>query len=639
MFFLNLSLGEFLALLGSLSGLVAALYLLDRAKRKKVVSTLRFWVDVPRVDEQRRRKRIREPWSLLLQLVSLLLLLLAIAQLQWGSRERSGRNHVVVLDTSSWMAQRSGTSTLLEQAKEKARQYIASLPPRDRVMLIRADSLATPATSFSDDRNQVLAALAASSASYSALNLTSALELANRAMTWSDAGPGEVVFAGGMRVARWDDESASVPQLRVLAVGEGAEDVGIRQLGVRRDSGNDTAWRALIAIRNYGAAPRRVTLHLRFAASQFAPRRLTLAGGEDREEEFKFSTSGAGTLAASLEPGDTLPLDDSVQLELPSIARVRVAVYTHRPDAWQPLLEADHNIQAFYLPASQYRAKPDADVMLLDGIAPEAPPQLPSFWVVPPKGKSPVPVLRTEKQVLLNHWNSETALAAGLRSKEMRPDEAETFDVDPPAFAVASSDQGAVVIARPGNASRPRLAEIGFDPLSGASRFDVSTPLLFANILHWLEPDHFRTTEFTAAGVGTASIGIDRIEAGERIRVVDASGFAVPFTVRNNALQLYVVKPAVVRIITPERESIVSLTLPGVGEFAWKPPENAPRAVPGQTWLGASAVDLWRWLALAGALGLLLEWLIYGRQRPWRLGQFTNRSPRETREEKELVHR
>jgi hypothetical protein len=225
-----------------------------------------------------------------------------------------------------------------------------------------------------------------------------------------------------------------------------------------------------------------------------------------------------------------------------------------------------------------------------------------------------------------------------LRSKEMRPDEAQTFDVSAPVFPVAGSDRGAVVVARPGVEGRPRLAAIGFDALSGASRFDVSTPLLFANLLRWLEPDRFRATEFTAAGVGTASINLDSTEAAERIRVLDSSGFAVPFTVRNNTLQLYVDKPAVVRIITPERESIVSFTLPDVGQFAWKPPESTPRSLPVRSWFGASAVDLWRWLAVAGALGLLVEWLIYGRQRPWRLGQFTSRSPRETREE-ELVHR
>ena len=61
MFFLNLTLGEFLGLLGVLSGVITALYLLDRAKKKKMVSTLRFWSEGHPADEQRRRKHVRSP--------------------------------------------------------------------------------------------------------------------------------------------------------------------------------------------------------------------------------------------------------------------------------------------------------------------------------------------------------------------------------------------------------------------------------------------------------------------------------------------------------------------------------------------------------------------------------------------------
>ena len=127
MFFLNLSFGEFAALLAGLSGIITALYLLDRTKRKRIVSTLRFWVDASRLDEQRRRKRVRDPWSLALQLLSLLLLLLAIGQLQWGSREQAGLDNILLLDTSSWMAQRNGSFNLLDEAKQKARAYVASV--------------------------------------------------------------------------------------------------------------------------------------------------------------------------------------------------------------------------------------------------------------------------------------------------------------------------------------------------------------------------------------------------------------------------------------------------------------------------------------------------------------------------------
>ena len=120
MFFLNLTAGEFFGLLAALGGAITALYLLDRTKRKKIVSTLRFWVDAGRVQDQRSRKRMREPWSLVLQLLGLLLLLLAAAQLQWGSRERRGRDHVLLVDTSAWSAQRLGTESLLDREKSLA---------------------------------------------------------------------------------------------------------------------------------------------------------------------------------------------------------------------------------------------------------------------------------------------------------------------------------------------------------------------------------------------------------------------------------------------------------------------------------------------------------------------------------------
>ena len=44
MYLLNLSLLQFVAVFGSISALAVALYLLDRSRRKQVVSTLRFWV-------------------------------------------------------------------------------------------------------------------------------------------------------------------------------------------------------------------------------------------------------------------------------------------------------------------------------------------------------------------------------------------------------------------------------------------------------------------------------------------------------------------------------------------------------------------------------------------------------------------
>ncbi|HWC01108.1 MAG TPA: hypothetical protein VG672_30595, partial [Bryobacteraceae bacterium] len=66
MYFLNLTLGQFLVLFGSVSAVMVALYLLDRSRRKQVVSTLRFWMAAEQPTVVVRRKRIQQPFSLIL---------------------------------------------------------------------------------------------------------------------------------------------------------------------------------------------------------------------------------------------------------------------------------------------------------------------------------------------------------------------------------------------------------------------------------------------------------------------------------------------------------------------------------------------------------------------------------------------
>src|SRR5512146_2548436 len=99
MYFLNLSLLQFLAVFGSISALAVALYLLDRSRRRQVVSTLRFWVAAEQPAAATRRRHISQPWSLILQLVSMALLLLAIAQVRLGKSGDASTDDVIILDT------------------------------------------------------------------------------------------------------------------------------------------------------------------------------------------------------------------------------------------------------------------------------------------------------------------------------------------------------------------------------------------------------------------------------------------------------------------------------------------------------------------------------------------------------------
>jgi len=61
------------------------------------------------------------------------------------------------------------------------------------------------------------------------------------------------------------------------------------------------------------------------------------------------------------------------------------------------------------------------------------------------------------------------------------------------------------------------------------------------------------------------------------------------------------------------------LTLPDVGDITWRPPADVAHGVRRGLTAAASAPNPWPWLALLGGLGLLADWVLYGRRQIVRL--------------------
>ena len=640
MFFLNFGAGEFFSLLGTVGGLITALYLLDRSKRKRIVSTLRFWTPAPQSEQRHRRKSVQEPWSLLLQLLSLALILLALAQLEWGARGAQSRNHVLLLDVSSATAQQSGGGTILRREKGLAREYLSRLSLADSVMVIRVDALATPVTPFTTDRIRIQAAIDESRQSYSALDLDRALSYARQAQNWSDGAPGELVYIGPGRVRELPAQNAIPAGLRVIATDASNQDYGITGIEITRGEVGKT-WRATIRVKNYGTEPRALRLRLGFESSAFSPRNLTLRPSQEATAEYEFVTNKAGRLAADIEPHDDFPLDDHASVALPDNRATRISVVTNRPEVWRPLLGANSHLDVRYLSPSQYEPEPGADLLVLDQVAPPSPPKIASLWVNPPKGHSPIPVASSTAEQVIQHWNTDTELGAGLRTKDFRLAQSNIFRLSTNDFAVASVAAGPVVVVRPAAENYPKIAVTGFDLLGGHLRFEVAGPLLFANLVRWLTPEAFRTLELSADQVGLSNISLDSDEHANRISVTDDSGHTVPFTVQQNRLQFYVDKPTTVHVLSDQRERILSMVLPEVPEYDWKPTSAVASGLPASAFSAAAAVDLWKELAGAGAVLLIVEWLLYGRQRRFKRSAPTKTASRARQAEpkEELVSR
>lgn len=602
MFFFNLSLGEFLTLLTGTSATVVLLYLLDRSKQRLKVSTLRFWTPALEPAVERQRKRIQQPWSMLLQLISLLLLLLAIAQLRWGSPDQASRDHVLVLDTSAWMAARVGNATLMDQARTNAKAWLKSLPGPDRVMLVRADATAIPVTAFESKRSVIERAIDESRPSASALRLESAMRLAESIERQHARARGEIAYAGAGRVAA--DESVSwtgpAANWRVLPVRGKVENAGIRRIGVRRAPNDPGQWQVFVSVRNYGAVARRVPLEVRYGGAAWATRQLTIAPGGEQETSFDYRAKAGGLLEARLIGRDALSEDDRAILELPGETRLTVTVYTSEPELWRPLLAANPRIDARYRRAGEFTAPTANEVVIFDRVA--APPDLKARAILiatPGAGQAVA-------GVKLKRWRDETAIGAGLRTQDLTLEAAQILSAKSGAMVIAEVDAGPVMVAEPGP---PQRVTMGFHPLQSAMRYELATPLLFANVLKWLAPESFERWELNAGSAGTVIATVDE-QAPVEVRTDRQE--SLPFTREGRSVRFFMGAAGTVRVNDGQREVVYSLTLPEVAAADWTWPAGVRRGVPAAASWAASWRDLWPWLAIGGALGLLIEWLFFG---------------------------
>ena len=616
--FLNLSLGELVALGGALSAGIVALYLFDRTRRRRIVATLRFWTPSEVSSQWKRSRRVQQPWSLILQIVSMLLLLLAIAGPRFGGT-LAPRDHVLILDTSAWMGARTRQGILLDQAKAAALAYLDRLPAGDPVMLVRADALATPVTPFEARHKVVADAIRQSQPSASALGLQQALDFASNAQHLQSGRAGEIAFAGAARVSKEEAESLTPPSnFRLLQIPSNGENVGLKKLGLRRSPASPESWEAYVSVKNDGARPRDVAVELLSGKTSLGTKTLKVVPGAETAATFTFKLAEAGLLQARVRSTDNredaFPQDDRVALDLPAETTAHIVVYSNDPDALRPLLAGQPQVDVKFETPSRYDTSigtVQADILVFDRFAP--PPQPPVnrniLWIDPPAG-SPFPIRATQTNAKLERWRAESPLAAGLYTKDLELASAKVFEPAPSDQSVAETSRGPVVIAR----NLPsKMVALGFQPTAASMKYQLATPLLMANILRWMAPDTFRRWDIQAATVGTVSVPVEKGTDPAKLRVTGDRDRPLPFTVQGETLRFFSGAPGTVHVRDGDRETIYSLTLPDVGEASWKAPATVAHGLPRMTAQAASVSNLWPWLALLGGLGLLMEWLLYGR--------------------------
>jgi hypothetical protein len=355
-----------------------------------------------------------------------------------------------------------------------------------------------------------------------------------------------------------------------------------------------------------------VNLALQYAQSPAGAKRMTLGPGKEEQAAFTYKEKMGGFLEARLNVRDAFPQDDRAVVEVPSLAALHGIVYTDDSQTLRTLFSANPVVETDFRGTSEYDPKTKADFVVLDRFAPPSPPSTPSIWVEPPEKGSPVPVHTTLHNVALERWSPDTTVGAGIYTRDVVLASAEALTPAAGDTTIAVAGGSPVIVAREGPIKQLVL---GFNPARGPMKYELATPLLIANALRWMTRGAYQRSEVQAGTVGTTTVPLDRSTAAPDVRVIDESNRSLPFTIDNGMLQFFSGNPGTVRLQTGDREVVYSLTLPDLGDSTWKVPARAATDIPKTSVSGPVSTDLWPWFAIAGALGLLADWILFGRTR------------------------
>lgn len=545
MSFAGLGLGELALTFGLFGGAMVLLYLLRVRRRTVIVPFSPLWARV--LAETRSSalfRRLQRPWSLLLQLLLVALIVLALGDPREGEASGPGCRHVatapptdsdtlVLIDTSASMHALESGRTRLEAAVEAAKTRAEALlrDPARRIMLASFDVRAQPLTAWTRDPAPVRAALQRlldDPPREVGTDLPAALAFARDAT--AEASNPTLVVVSDFAAPLPDDAPAFEP----IVIGREARSTGIVAFNVRPLPDDPLTYVAWYAVHNGLARSVKGHLHIHAnpagsGAEDFergarivASIPMSLAPGETatgQRQDLKFEGDrlmARWVLTAESRGEDALDLDNRAFAVVPERRKLDVLLVTPGNAFLKAALSLRENVALTELSPEAWASGPSRrhDVIVLDGV-PRREGDPGRFLLIHPPDPEATAV---ETDVETARIEARHPLLKGVRVADWAVTELPVHTLlRGDSVVVASAKRNPVLWARgePGDAER--MVVIPFDLKKSLLPMNVAFPLLIVNALNLLsdEPDGVLLPLSTAETQGlpvpfeAASIRID----------------------------------------------------------------------------------------------------------------------------------
>jgi Aerotolerance regulator N-terminal/von Willebrand factor type A domain len=346
-----------------LSIAIIALYLRRNRRRVVEVPSTLFWQRV--LDRQPNRRflgRLRQPLSLLLQLLIFALLLLALAKPEFF-RVPGKRSTVIVIDTRARMQ----VGSAFPNALAAARQIVAQAGPGEEIALLNLGGESTVLSPFSSrpkelrDRLNSLRPTDGGGAAEPVLSLAGKL-LASRPEP--------------RRMVVITDRPLPLPdRAEPILVGSRQDNTAILELAARPLPASPQTTEVFLKVGNFSSAPKDAEVELLLDGRTIDLQKLALGPGGQANFLTRLpaeALSGEGKLTARLSTPDALSVDNESRAVLDAARPLRVLLLTEGNPFLENAIKADPSVKLDILQPDQWRSAMSSgfDVTVFDDVSP-----------------------------------------------------------------------------------------------------------------------------------------------------------------------------------------------------------------------------------------------------------------------------
>jgi aerotolerance regulator-like protein/VWA domain-containing protein len=593
--------------LGSLAVPIVVLYLRRPSRRPLEFSSLLFWQRV--LEREPHRKflgRLRNPLSLILQLVILLLLLLALARPQEISHGH--RSTVLVLD----MRARMHAPGIFDEAVLAARDVVSRLGPHDEMAILAMEGAPRIISSFSNDTKDLRRKLSSLAPSDAGGNLDEALVLAGRLL---DAKPGE------KRLIVIGDRKAAAPEnAEQITVGKPTDNLAVLTLAQRPLPASPQSAELMVRLGNFSRDANNAELELSLDGRPFDLQRFSMGPGEQRDFSAiipkEMLSSGTGFLVARLTSEDALKFDNSARAVLPIGQQVRVLLVGEDDPFLENAIKADPSIAVEILRPESWRSALGAgfDVVVYDNWLPpdfasEKLGSEPSLFF----GRTPFNLVGEQiSPDFLEASESDSPLLWNVEFRDIRLTRAEKLAVPSDArwrASIPMRSAGEPMVMALEGSEGARVVAVAFAVADSNFPLRVGFPLFVSNVIHWLAERNSRSETILKAGETFFP------KNGEEIRI---DPLPPELAAGEANLGTYSQTPSTLRkdgfydVRGREGTRWLAVNTLDAAESDLRAAKSENKALPFTRRWGA--LQPWRWLALAAIVLLVVEWCLHHRR-------------------------